>query len=386
MEHIPFGKPMLGHGERQAAAEVLTGTILTHGPRVRAFETAFAEYTGAPYAVATATCAAALHLAYLCLEIGPGDEVIVPAQTHVAMAHAVEVCGATPVFLDSEPRTGNVDLDALEGLIGPRTRAISVVHYLGLPVEMDRVCEIARRHDLFVVEDCAIALGARIGDRHVGLHGDIGCFSFYPVKHITTGEGGMIVTTRADVAERVSKQRAFGIDRSVLADRRHSGAYDVELLGLNYRLGEIGAAIGIEQLRRLPDFLVTRERNFGLLAEGLADVDGIEVLASDHDGDRRSSHYCLVALLEPALAERRAGVIGELEADGVGTSVYYPIPPPNTTYYRATYGDRSGSYPVASQISSDSIAFPVGPHVSEADVETIIRAVSRVVQKARAHA
>src|SRR5919204_4996993 len=255
MAAIPFGKPMLGDEERAAAAEVLAGTTLTHGPKVKEFEAAFADFTGAPYAVATATCMASLHLAYLFLDIGPGDEVIVPAQTHVAMALAGQAVGAKPVFLDSEPRTGCVDLDRLEGLITPRTRAISVVHYLGLPVDMERVLEIARRHDCFVVEDCAIALGARIGDLHVGLHGDIGCFSFYPVKHITTGEGGMVITTREDVADRVSKQRAFGIDKSVLADRRHTGAYEIEHVGLNYRLSEIGAALGLVQIGRLPGFL-----------------------------------------------------------------------------------------------------------------------------------
>ena len=135
---------MIGDEERAAVADVLAGTTLTHGPRVKAFEAAFAEFTGAPHAVATATCMAALHLAYLALELGPGDEVIVAAQTHVATAHAVELVGATPVFCDCDPRTGNLDLDRLEALISPRTRAIGLVHYLGLPVDMDRVLEIAR--------------------------------------------------------------------------------------------------------------------------------------------------------------------------------------------------------------------------------------------------
>src|SRR3954453_14162023 len=165
---IPFGKPLLGDEERGAAADVLAGTTLTHGPKVKEFEAAFADFTGAPYAIATATCMASLHLAYLFLDIGPGDEVIVPAQTHVAMAHAVQAVGAKPVFLDSEPRTGGVDLDQLEALITPRpraarprgvdldqlealipprTRAISVVHYLGLPVDLGRVLDLARRHD-----------------------------------------------------------------------------------------------------------------------------------------------------------------------------------------------------------------------------------------------
>jgi dTDP-4-amino-4,6-dideoxygalactose transaminase len=383
---IPFGKPIIGDEERGAVAEVLAGTTLTHGPRVKAFETAFAEFTGAEHAIATATCMAALHLAYLAVDLGPGDEVIVPAQTHVATAHAVEACGGTPVFLDAEPRTGNIDLDALEGLITDRTRAISLVHYLGRPVDMDRLMEIARRRGLYVVEDCAVALGATVNDVHVGLHGDIGCFSFYPVKHITTGEGGMVVTRRDDIAERVSKQRAFGIDKSVLADRRHTGAYEVEYLGLNYRLGELNAALGVEQMNRLPGFLAHRERIYDLLNAALSEVDGLAPLDSGHEGHLRASHYCLVAMLAPTLADRREDLIERLKARGIGTSVYYPQSVPDSVYYRGRYGHAYGSCPVATRISTTSIAFPVGPHVEESDVERITQTVQEAIAEMQTHA
>lgn len=368
---IPFGKPIIGDEERNAIAEVLAGTTLTHGPRVKDFEAAFAEFTGADHAIATATCMAALHLAYLAIDLGPGDEVIVPAQTHVATAHAVEACGGRPVFLDAEPRTGNVDLDALDTLITDRTRAISLVHYLGRPVDMRRLLETARRHGLYVVEDCAVALGATVDDVHVGLLGDIGCFSFYPVKHITTGEGGMVVTRRDEIAERVSKQRAFGIDKSVLTDRRHTGAYEVEHLGLNYRLGELNAAMGVEQMKRLPGFLEHRERIYERLHAALSGIEGLAPLDSGHDGHLRASHYCLVAMLAPGLADRREELIERLKAGGIGTSVYYPQSVPDSAYYRGRYGYERGSCPVATRISTTSIAFPVGPHVEESDVERI---------------
>ena len=379
IQAISFGKPMIGDAERAAVAAVLAGTTLTHGPRVKEFEQAFAEFTGAPYAVATATCMAALHLAYLAIELGPGDEVLVPAQTHVATAHAVEICGAKPVFVDAEPRTGNIDLDLLEGLVTERTRAVSLVHYLGLPVDMERLMAFARGHDLYVVEDCAVALGARVGETHVGLVGDVGCFSFYPIKHITTGEGGMVITTREDLAERISKQRAFGIDKSVLADRRHTGAYEIEHVGLNYRLGEIGAAMGVAQLARLPGFLEHRERVYGLLEAAIAEVEGLEPLRSGHDGAVRASHYCLVAMLTDALAERREELIERLKERGIGTSVYYPKSLPDTAYYRQRYGYAPGSCPVATRISSGSIALPVGPHVSEVDIERIAEGLEEVV-------
>lgn len=366
---------MIGAEERAAVAEVLDGTTLTHGPRVQAFEHAFAEFTGAPYAVATASCMAALHLAYLAIDLSEGDEVLVPAQTHVATAHAVEACGGRPVFVDAESRTGNMDLDALESLITSRTRAIGLVHYLGLPVDMVRVMEIARRHDLYVVEDCAVALGARVDDTHVGLIGDIGCFSFYAVKHITTGEGGMAITNRKDIADRISKQRAFGIDKSVLADRRHTGAYEIEHLGLNYRLGEVGAAMGLVQLGRLPGFLAHRARIYDRLEAGLDEIEALQVLRSGHDGNRHASFYCLVAILGESLAQQREALIEALKKRGVGTSVYYPKSLPDTAYYAARYGHEPASCPVATTISTSSVALPVGPHVTEAHVDHIVEAV-----------
>lgn len=373
---IPFGRPIILDEERSAVTEVLEGSILTHGPRVKEFERLFADFTGAPHAIAVATCMAALHLAYLAIDLGPGDEVIVTAQTHVATAHAVEICGARPVFLDCDPATGNIDLDLLEALVTERTRAIGLVHYLGLPVDMDRVMEVARRHDLYVVEDCAVALGARVRETHVGLIGDVGTFSFYPVKHITTGEGGMVITTNPELADRISKQRAFGIDKSVLADRRHTAAYEIEYAGLNYRMGEIGAALGCVQLGRLPGFLEHRRRLYELLEHGLGEIPQLRVLRSGTDGDLRSSHYCLTAMLEiDDAAARREGIIEELKARGIGTSVYYPKSIPDTAYYARKYGIAPASCPQATRISTESLAFPVAPHVSESDAERIIETV-----------
>lgn len=380
---IPFGKPIIGAEERAAVSTVLAGPTLTHGPTVREFEAAFATFTGAPHAIATANCMASLHLAYMAIGLGPGDEVLVPAQTHVAMAHAVAACGATPVFVDCEGRTGNVDIDALDDHVGERTRAISVVHFLGRPVDMEPVLEIARRDGLMVVEDCAIALGARTAGTHVGLLGDVGCFSFYPVKHITTGEGGMLITRRSDLAERISRQRAFGIDRGVVAERRHSAAYDVVDLGLNYRMGEVQAALGIEQLKRLPDFLARRRDNYRQLARGLSDLPGLRVLESDAEG---ASHYALTAILDRVPGERRSELIEELKRRGVGTSVYYPKPLPELDYYSRILRSDPGAYPEAARISYRSIAFPVGPHVEKNDVEAMIAAVREALEAVVAHA
>jgi len=379
MRKIPFGKPIIGREEQQAVAEVLSGDILVHGPRAKQFEQDFAGFTGAPYALSVASCTAALHLAWFYLGIGPGDEVIVPAQTHVATAHAVEYCGARPVFVDAESETGNMNLDLLEDAVTPNTKGITVVHFLGMPVDMERVMTIARRHSLFVVEDCALAIGSRLNGIHTGLHGDVGCFSFYPVKHMTTAEGGMFITRHPEVAEKVARQKAFGVDRTV-QERTVPGVYDVTMLGYNFRMNEIEAALGIEQLKRMDGFLKRRRENYEELASGLAEIEELELLQSSHDGFE-SSYYCLSVLLNERLATRRVELVNGLKEQGVGTSVYYPQPVPHMTWYRERYGHAIDSFPVAAAISNRSIALPVGPHLDSEDMRYIVTSLKHAVSE-----
>lgn len=380
MRRIPFGRPMIGEQERQAVQEVLQGSVLTHGPRVREFENVFARFTGADHAVATASCTAAMHLAYLYLGLGPGDEVIAPAQTHVGTAHSIELCGARCIFVDSEAVTGNIDLDQIEQRITERTRALAVVHYPGVPVDMDRVMFLAGRHDLFVVEDCALALGAKYKGTHVGLLGDVGCFSFYPVKHITTAEGGMLITRRREIAEKVAALRAFGIDRNIVADRAVPGLYDVQMLGPNYRMNEISAALGLAQMSRLPEFLHRRQANYNTLREGLGDIEALEFL--DPPGEEfHSSHYCLIVLLREPWCARRPEVIAELKSRGVETSIYYPRPVPHMSYYRGKYGFGDDTFPVAGGISHRSLALPVGPHVDNDDIHYMVSNLKETLRR-----
>jgi dTDP-4-amino-4,6-dideoxygalactose transaminase len=375
-----FARPLLGEEEKEAVNRVLSGPILVHGPKAHEFEEAFAAFTRAPFAVSVSSCTAALHLAYFYLGIGPGDEVIVPAQTHVATAHAVELCGAKPVFVDAEIRTGNIDLDRIEKAIGPRTKAISIVHFLGMPVAMDRVNAIAQKRGLFVVEDCALAVGTRYRGVHAGLHGDVGCFSFYPVKHFTTAEGGMLVTRHEKVAAKIARQKAFGVDRTV-GERKVPGVYDVTMLGFNYRMNEIQAAIGIEQLKRVPGFLEKRRRNHERLSRLLAAIPEVSLFESS-GGDFQSSHYCLSALLKnPA---QRFEIIRALKERGIGTSVYYPEPVPFFTYYREKYGAPKTAFPVARRISESSISLPVGPHLEAEDMDVIAEALKQAIAEVKA--
>ncbi len=379
LRNLPFGAPMIGEEERAAVMDVMAGPILVHGPRAVQFEQDFAHFTGAPHAVSVSSCTAGMHLVWFTLGLGPGDEVIVPAQTHTATAHCVELTGARAVFVDADTRTGNIDLDALEAAVTPRTRAIAVVHFLGMPVDMARLMAIARRANLFVLEDCALSLGSRFGGTHTGLIGDVGVFSFYPVKHMTTAEGGMVITHDGDLAARLRLRKAFGVDRTH-GERKIPGTYDVVALGFNYRMSEIHCAIGIAQLPKVPGFLTQRECNYGRLSKGLEGIAGLSLLQST-TGVFQSSYYCLSVILDASLATRRAAVVAGLNARGVGTSVYYPQPVPRMTYYQERYGWTDGSFPNAARISDQSIALSVGPHLSEDDMDYTAASLRQVIQE-----
>lgn len=366
IRQIPFGRPIVTEEESAAVAEVLRSGILTHGPRVKEFEKVFAAFTGARYAVAVSSCTAALHLSLMAIGIKPGDEVIVPAQTHTATAHAVELCGGTPIFADVDPATGNIDLDQIASKISPRTRAIIVVHFVGLSCDMQAMCDLAADKGVEVVEDCALALGATYRGQNVGNIGLSGCYSFYPIKHITTGEGGMLTTDREGIALLASKQRAFGIDRSV-EERQLPGIYDVCFLGNNYRMTEIGAAIGLVQMKRLEEMNARRHANCRKLREYLSEIQEVTLL-QDAPAGSQSGHFCLPAVFTEDTGVNRTVLIEKLNERGIGTSVYYGCPVPLMSYYRKKYGFQPGDFPGAEFIANRSVALPVGPHLGEDDM------------------
>jgi dTDP-4-amino-4,6-dideoxygalactose transaminase len=372
---IPFGRPWITDSDREAVLRVLSGHILTHGPEGKAFEAEFGAFMGErANCVAVSSCMAALHMTYLHLGLTSGDEVIAPALTHVATAHAIEWVGARPVFVDCERATGNLTAAAIAGALTPRTKAIALVHFAGIPCEMPAIMELAHARGLKVVEDCAIALGARFNGIHVGLFGDAGAFSFYPVKHITTGEGGMFVSRFPEVAGAIGKLRAFGVDRSH-AERSVPGMYEVPSLGLNYRMSEMQAALGRAQIARISENLRRRRDNFETLKGELGRLPGLRILEPTNPA-AQNSHYCLIAVLPAALASRRNEIMATLTAAGVGTSIYYPQPVPRMEYYRKKYGYDPERFPAATEISDGSIALPVGQHLDPDDMRYVARAFS----------
>ena len=381
MRNIKFGKPMIGNEERNAVQKVLENDILVHGPVSRDFENAFADFTGSEHAVTLSSCTAGLHLSYHCMGIGDGDEIIVPAETHVATVHAVEYVKAKPIFIDAEISTGNIDIDRVEENITDKTRAISIVHYLGMPVDMIRIMEIAEKYKLKVIEDCALGIGSTIDNKHVGLFGDTGCFSFYPVKHITTAEGGMLITKDKSLYEKINSMKAFGYDKTV-SERKIPGEYDVNQLGYNYRMNEMQAAIGLEQMKKIDSFLKIRKENYIHLEKGLNEIDEVSLFQSSNDR-LESSYYCLSLILSNSLASKRLDIIKSLKSKGIGTSIYYPKPIPHFAYYKEKYNFSDDSFPVAGKISYNSIALPVGPHLDIEDMKYIIENLKDTIMEVK---
>ena len=365
---IPFGKPLLDATAFDAVRDVLESGMLVHGKVTPAFEEAFAARIGAAAAVAVSSCTAGLHLTLFATGVGPGDRVAVPAMTHVATAHSVELRGATPVFVDVDPATGNMDPERLEAVDGPLA-AIVPVHYLGLPCEMDRIRAVADAKGAFVLEDCALAVDATWDGEKTGTLGLAGSFSFYPVKHLTSIEGGMVTTGDSALAAQLRKRRAFGYNRA-LGERARPGIYDVDALGMNYRMSEVEAAVGLTQLDRMDDFQATRSANDAALREILSGIGGLTVFPNRY-GKAVSSHYCVNVVLPRDGSVSRDRVVDGLKARGIGSSVHYPGPVPLFTYYSQKYGYKPGDFPVAEWLADQTISLPVGPHLGPGDPQRL---------------
>lgn len=366
---IPFGRPIVTDDDRAAVLAALDSPVLTHGPRCQSFEDDFAAFMGGGHSVTTSSCTAALHLFNMHLGVGPGDKVIVPAISHVATAHALEITGATPVFVDCDTDTGNMDPDALAAAIDSDTKAICMVHFNGIPADMTAIMAVAEKHGLPVLEDCATSLGGTWDGTHVGLFGDGAAFSFYPAKHITSAEGGMFSSRHGKVAASVKRIRGFCYDRS-LNERKLPGIYDVDGLGMNFRMSELHAALGASQLKRAPDFLAARGRNFAAYKSLLPADAGFRIL-EPVDARSKNSFYCLTVLLENPRPGLRDDLLSSLPARGVGVSVHYPHPLPRLAYYREKYGYVAGMFPNAEAISDRSVNLPLGPHISDDDIAYI---------------
>lgn len=369
---IPITKPCLGEEEAQAAANAIRTGWIAQGPLVAAFEQALAQRLGVEHVVATSNCTTSLHLALLCSGVGPDDEVIVPSFTFIATANAVLYTGARPVFVDIDPRTYTIDPHAIEAAITPRTCAIVPVDQIGLAADLDPILDIARRHNLRVVEDAAPSLGATYHSRPLGAISPMTCFSFHPRKSITTGEGGAIATNDAVVAERARVMRSHGASISDLVRHRADSVTveDYEDLGYNYRMTDIQAAIGIEQLKKLDDILACRCRLAERYNTLLVGLDGVSTPYTPVYGWHTYQSYCI--RLDPARTVPRHEVMARMLTLGVatrrGVMAIHEEP-----YYVSRFG--SVSLPVTEAATRQTLLLPLYATMTEAEQDRVIDAL-----------
>jgi perosamine synthetase len=376
---IPYGRQTIDEADIKAVIEVLRSDWLTTGPKVAEFEAAMARYVGAKYAVAVSSGTAALHCAMYALGIGPGHEVIVPTMTFAASANCVVYQGGTPVFVDVAPDTLLIDPKDVEKKITPQTKAIIAVDYAGQPGDYAALKEIADRHHVSLVTDACHSLGATYRGRSVGSLADLNVFSFHPVKHITTGEGGMITTDHEEYARRMRIFRNHGIN-SDHWQREAQGLWFYEMvdLGYNYRITDFQCGLGMSQLQKLPRWLERRQEIARQYDAAFAEIKGIKPLAVKADIGH-AYHLYVVRVNNDKTSLDRKGLFQALRSRGIGVNVHY-IPVHLHPFYQNRFGTRRGQCPMAESAYEQILSLPIYPAMTNKDIETVINSVLTLFQ------
>jgi len=374
-EPIPLSAPDITNSEIDAVVQVLRTPRLSLGPQMEAFEAAMATLTHVPHAIAVSSGTAGLHLALLALNISPGDEVIVPSFTFIAVANAVRYVGANPVFADIDPVTLNLDPASVEAALTPRTRALIVVHTFGRPADMRAFADLARRHNLILIEDACEALGATIDNRPVGSFSDAAVFAFYPNKQITTGEGGMVVTRHLETARRIRALRNHGRYESAPEESSPPDPSPVPFsethseLGFNYRLSEIQCALGLAQLSRLHAILTRRDAVARRYSELLAHAPGLILPATDVPGQRLSWFVFVVRLADRFTAAHRDRLRATLADQSIATGRYFApihLQPAYAAWREAAH------LPVTEFIADRTLALPFFNRITDEQLHRVV--------------
>ena len=374
---LPYGRQSLDDEDIQSVVEVLKSDWLTTGPKVGEFEERFAEWVGAKHAVSFSSGTAALHAAAFAAGLQSGDEAVTTPMTFCATANCVLYQGATPVFADVSADTLNLDPQEAAKKISARTKAIIAVDYAGHPADLTALRELAAKHGLVLIEDACHALGAEYLGQRVGGIADMTVFSFHPVKHLATGEGGMVTTNDAKLAETLRRFRNHGIS-SEARQRQESGQwfYEMVLLGFNYRLTDIACALGISQLEKLEANLTRRRAIAARYTRAFCDLPGIMVPAV-RDGANPAWHLYPIRLKLEALSAGRTEIFRALRAENLGVNVHY-IPVHQHPYYRERFGYKGGEYPVAEDAYERLISLPMFHAMTDQDAEDVVAAVGKV--------
>ena len=359
MRTIPIAKPILGKEEEEAVREVFESGILVQGKKVRQFEREFARYIGAKYAVAVANGTMALDTALKALKLGPGDEVVTPAFSFIASSNCILYQGARPVFADINQRTFNIDPSSVANKVNAKTKAIIPVHLFGHPADMDALRETAEDHEIALVEDAAQAHGAEYKGEKLGGLGDIGCFSFYATKNMTTGEGGMITTNNGELARRAR----------LLRDHGQTEKYHHLILGYNYRMTELSAAVGLVQLKKLDELNEKRIKNAKMLNEGIEKIRGLTPPYVEEYA--KHVFYQYVVKVEEDYPLERNELADHLEKMGIGVAVHYPTPIYRQPLYHELGYDKM-ICPMAEESCKRVLSLPVHPSVDEEDIQYIL--------------
>lgn len=372
---IPYGRQQVDTDDIQAVVDVLKSDWLTCGPKVAEFEDAVACFSGVQYGIAVSSGTAALHCAMSALGVGPGDEVIVPCMTFAATANAVVYVGATPVFVDVEVDTLLIDVCKIEALITPKTKAIIAVDYAGQPCDYDALRELAGKYDLALVADSCHALGATYKGQSVASLVDLAIFSFHPVKHITTGEGGMVVTRNKEMAFHMRRFRSHGIDADHLK-RQQEGTWYYEMveLGFNYRISDIQCALGISQLRKLPRWLERRRAIACMYNDFLQGVEGVQSLKVRMEVGH--AYHLYPVQLSSSLSREK--VFRAMREAGIGVNVHY-LPVHLHPFYRQRFATAQGLCPVAEKAYENLLSLPMYQGLTDVDVQRVIHVLLEVL-------
>ncbi len=369
MKEIKFSKLNILQEDINLVGRIIKSGWLTHGKYTKKFEDEFKKYTKSKYAVSVSSCTAGLHLSCLASGFEKGDEVIVPAQTHTATAHAIEYTGAKAVFADVNKITGNISLKDIKKNFTKKTKGVIVVHMAGYPCNLQEIIKFCKKQNLVLLEDCAHAVGTKYKNKHVGNYGLTGSFSFYPTKQITTGEGGMVITNDKKIFDKIKKLKAFGIDKDI-KDRKKQGDYDVKFLGYNYRMTDFQAALGINQILNYKKNLKMRHVLVKRYLSNLSKIKDIECMPYSND--------CSYFIFQ-VFCKNRDKILKELKNLNIGVSVHYSNALPRMSYYKNKYNLNNIKYKNSIKYGAENISLPVYPKLKIREVDKICKTITKLV-------